>query len=87
MKLPVIGGFTQAEGVAMGAFTTSGASCSEVRDVDISIHGVMLEDGARPFVFHSTPSTHNRAICNCKCTAFRCATWSVLCMLRVLQDR
>eukprot|EP00892_Ulva_mutabilis_P007761 jgi/Ulvmu1/5357/UM022_0151.1 len=45
MKLPVIGGLTQAEGLALGAFTTSGDTCEAVPDLDLGIHGVMLENG------------------------------------------
>eukprot|EP00892_Ulva_mutabilis_P007760 jgi/Ulvmu1/5356/UM022_0150.1 len=45
MKLPIIGGLTQAEGVALGALTTSGDTCEAVPDLDLSIHGVMLSNG------------------------------------------
>lgn len=47
MKLPVIGGFTQAEGIALGAFTTSGEKCSSaVNNLDLGIHGLIMNDGA-----------------------------------------
>eukprot|EP00892_Ulva_mutabilis_P004197 jgi/Ulvmu1/2149/UM129_0008.1 len=45
MKLPIIGGFTQAEGVALGAFTTSGDTCTAIPDLNLGIHGVMLANG------------------------------------------
>ena len=48
MKLPVIGGMTQGEGEALGAFTTSGGTCEAVPDLDLGIHGVMLDNGAAP---------------------------------------
>eukprot|EP00892_Ulva_mutabilis_P004192 jgi/Ulvmu1/2144/UM129_0003.1 len=45
MKLPVIGGFTQAEGIALGAFTTSGENGPAVPNLDVGIHGIILGDG------------------------------------------
>eukprot|EP00892_Ulva_mutabilis_P004193 jgi/Ulvmu1/2145/UM129_0004.1 len=45
MKLPIIGGLTQAEGVALGAFITSGDTCTAVPDLNLGIHGVMLDNG------------------------------------------
>lgn len=48
MKLPIIGGLTQAEGVALGAFITSGDTCTAVPDLNLGIHGVMLGNGAPP---------------------------------------
>jgi hypothetical protein len=48
MKLPVVGGMTQAEGVALGAFVTSGDRCRAVPDYNLGIHGVLLENGALP---------------------------------------
>lgn len=48
MKLPIIGGLTQAEGVALGAFITSGDTCTAVPDLNLGIHGVLLGNGARP---------------------------------------
>lgn len=47
MKLPVIGGFTQAEGVALGAFTTSGEQGTATTNLNLGIHGIILSDGAR----------------------------------------
>jgi hypothetical protein len=57
MKLPVIGGMTQAEGVALGAFVTSGDQCRPVPDLNLGIHGVLLGNGASSFVH----PTHSRA--------------------------
>lgn len=85
MKLPVIGGFTQAEGAALGAFTTSGDDCPPVPNLDVGIHGVTLDDGAQPFVFHSTRRTHKRTMCTP--TLFRCGARCVSCVLRVRQGR
>jgi hypothetical protein len=49
MPLPVIGGLTQAEGVALGAFTTSGAEGEKgPPTVDVQIHGCLLDNGALP---------------------------------------
>lgn len=48
MKLPVIGGFTQAEGVALGAFVTSGDKGAATPNLDLGIHGLILGDGAPP---------------------------------------
>lgn len=48
MKLPIIGDLTLAEGVALGAFTTSGDTCEAVPDLDLGIHGIMLENGPPP---------------------------------------
>ena len=48
MKLPIIGGMTQGEGEALGAFTTSGGTCEAVQAADLSIHGVMLDNGPSP---------------------------------------
>lgn len=45
MKLPVIGGLTQAEGVALGAFVTSGTGVKPVPDLNLGIHGFMLTTG------------------------------------------
>lgn len=47
MKLPVIGGLTQAEGVALGAFTTSGTGSAEkaIPDLNTRIHGYELPNG------------------------------------------
>ena len=45
MKLPVVGGLTQAEGVALGAFVTCDDSVRTVPDTNLGIHGVLLEDG------------------------------------------
>jgi hypothetical protein len=48
MKLPVLGGMTQAEGVALGAFSTSGAAARErLPSVDLGAHGILLENGMR----------------------------------------
>lgn len=58
LQLPVIGGFTQAEGAALGAFTTSGGAGTPIPDLDLGIHGFLLENGVWPFVFHSAPSMH-----------------------------
>lgn len=46
MKLPVVGGMTQAEGIALGAFVTSGDECLAVPDLNLGIHGVLLDNGA-----------------------------------------
>jgi hypothetical protein len=46
MKLPVVGGLTQAEGVALGAFVSTDKECMAVPDCDLGIHGVLLENGA-----------------------------------------
>jgi hypothetical protein len=53
MKLPVIGGLTMAEGVSLGAFTTSGNDCNPVPDLNLGIHGCMLENGACSACLHS----------------------------------
>lgn len=50
MKLPVVGGLTQAEGVALGAYVSSGGGVKAVPDMNQGIHGVFLEDGAFPDV-------------------------------------
>lgn len=50
MKLPVIGGLTQAEGLHLGAFVTSGKGVKPVPDLNLGIHGFMLENGACPIV-------------------------------------
>lgn len=46
MKLPVVGGITQAEGVALGAFMSCEDSVRTIPDTNLGIHGVLLEDGA-----------------------------------------
>jgi hypothetical protein len=46
MKLPVIAGVTQAEGVALGAFVTSGDGVKAIPDLNLGIHGILLDDGA-----------------------------------------
>ena len=43
MKLPVIGGLTQAEGEALGAFSTNS---------DLGVHGIMLENGVARLHMH-----------------------------------
>ena len=53
MKLPIIGGITQAEGVALGAFITSGDTCTAVPDLNLGIHGVLLGNGAPSPVLHA----------------------------------
>jgi hypothetical protein len=45
MRLPVIGGLTQAEGDALGAYATSGKRAAHRTDVDLGSHGTLLEDG------------------------------------------
>ena len=46
MKLPVLGGMTQAEGVSLGAFSTSGNAASDRQmNVNLGAHGVLLENG------------------------------------------
>jgi hypothetical protein len=53
MKLPVIGGFTNAEGVALGAYATSGPSGSvtPIPDLNTAVHGILLDNGTFPFSF------------------------------------
>jgi hypothetical protein len=46
MPLPVIGGFTQDEGVALGAFVTSGKGRKCLPNLDEQVHGLLLENGA-----------------------------------------
>jgi hypothetical protein len=46
MKLPIIGGLTQAEGMALGAFVTSGDQRqSNIPDLNTAIHGILMDDG------------------------------------------
>jgi hypothetical protein len=47
MKIPVIGGLTQAEGCALGAYATSGSSgeVKAVPDLNTAVHGILLENG------------------------------------------
>jgi hypothetical protein len=45
MPLPVIGGFTQDEGIALGAMLSSGHSRRSL-NLNESIHGFLLENGA-----------------------------------------
>lgn len=53
MKLPVVGGLTQAEGVALGAYVHSGAGgVTAVPDMKQGIHGVFLDDGAPIFLLY-----------------------------------
>ena len=47
MPLPVLGGVSQAEGMALGAFTTSGAKEGCTPTLDERMHGLFLGDGAR----------------------------------------
>lgn len=58
MKLPIIGGLTQAEGVALGAFTTSGDTCTAVPDLNLGIHGVLLGNGDPPAPPPPPPHSH-----------------------------
>eukprot|EP00892_Ulva_mutabilis_P009382 jgi/Ulvmu1/6816/UM031_0020.1 len=44
LPLPVIGGFTQDEGVALGANLTSG-TCSHTLNVEEALHGILLSNG------------------------------------------
>ena len=60
MKLPVIGGMTQGEGEALGAFTTSGGTCEAVPDLNLSIHGIMLDNGLDPAYTPRTACTLRR---------------------------
>lgn len=46
MPLPVLGGLTQAEGMALGAFATSGAKEAVSPTLDERMHGLFLGDGA-----------------------------------------
>ena len=49
MRLPVLGGMTQAEGTALGAFATSGAQAGRFApSVNLGSHGTLLQDGAQP---------------------------------------
>lgn len=57
MKLPVVGGMTQAEGNALGAFVTSGASADKLPNLSQGAQGTLLEDGALP------PVAALRALC------------------------
>ena len=50
MKLPVIGGLTQAEGEALGAFSTNS---------DLGVHGIMLENGATGGAQHAQHAQHD----------------------------
>ena len=46
MRLPVLGGMTQAEGTALGAFATSGAQAGRFApSTNLGSHGTLLQDG------------------------------------------
>jgi hypothetical protein len=66
MKLPVIGGLTQAEGVALGAYVTSRKGVKSVPDENQGIHGFFLDDGA-------TVVTRDQS---CAKTSAKVAYWS-----------
>jgi hypothetical protein len=54
MKLPIVGGLTQAEGVALGAFCTSGENNgSFLPTLNIGTHGVLLDNGAARFLLQT----------------------------------
>ena len=46
MKLPVLGGVSEAEGVALGAMVSNEGQCSVVPDCHLRIHGALLKNGA-----------------------------------------
>ena len=47
MRLPVLGGMTQSEGVALGAFSTSGPQADgKAPGTNLGAHGLLLENGA-----------------------------------------
>jgi hypothetical protein len=56
MRIPVLGGLTQAEGDALGAFATSGDFGNRPPDVQLGAHGVLMECGVLFVLFLSGAS-------------------------------
>ena len=59
MRLPVIGGLTQSEGDALGAYATSGKRAAHRTGINLGSHGALLDDGRyTPAPFERVHAVH-----------------------------
>ena len=85
MKLPVLGGVSQAEGVSLGALVSSSGQCTVIPDCHLGIHGALLENGvilqpcaAHHFIKATVLGSRVRCLICTTVVAFRC--FGYLCM-------